>query len=193
MQDETTYIEAKNYYKGEIIFREGEKGGCMYSLESGRVGIYANYGTPKQTLLTELEEGSFFGEMGMLRGFPRSATAIALVPGTEVCVITWQILGTLFKKYPSKVIGIMQQMGQRIDRLSLDYIDACGAVTTLVKQRNALVKENKALHETLDRMQNEHAADGMPLWRRIAGEDSKEEDARFKRYMEEYRRYTGKR
>ncbi len=136
MEDKSQYVEILNFNKGETIFREGNPGGCMYEVQAGRVGIVANYGTENVTVLTELREGAFFGEMGMVRGFPRSATAVALDHRTSVSVITWDTMGFYFKDSPSKVVGIMQQMSTRINELSDDYLDACGAVTELLERQD---------------------------------------------------------
>ena len=37
-------MNIKTYSRGEIIFREGDAGDCVYELSYGSVGIYANYG-----------------------------------------------------------------------------------------------------------------------------------------------------
>ena len=78
----------KIYQKGEFIFKQGEYASCMYDICQGKVGIIANYGEDGEKTLTELGEGASFGEMGMLEGYPRSATAVALEDGTEVRVVT---------------------------------------------------------------------------------------------------------
>ena len=45
--------------RNEIIFNEGDKSDCMYDIRLGRVGIYANYGTKEEKLLTELTKESY--------------------------------------------------------------------------------------------------------------------------------------
>ena len=40
--------------RNEIIFNEGDKSDCMYDIHMGKVGIYANYGSKEEKLLTEL-------------------------------------------------------------------------------------------------------------------------------------------
>ena len=40
--------------RNEVIFSEGDKSDCMYDIRQGRVGIFANYGTKEEKLLTEL-------------------------------------------------------------------------------------------------------------------------------------------
>ena len=65
--------------KGDVLYRQGESCDTMYVLGKGRIGLYLGYGTPKEYLLIELSEpGSSLGEMGLLEGEPRNATAVAL-------------------------------------------------------------------------------------------------------------------
>lgn len=59
---------------GEILFREGEQGRHMYVLQSGSIRITKNTSDGVKTLAT-LGPGEFFGEMAILLGKPRSATA----------------------------------------------------------------------------------------------------------------------
>jgi CRP/FNR family transcriptional regulator, cyclic AMP receptor protein len=67
-------LHMREYAAGEIIFRQDEPGLGMYIIESGTVGIYAE-GAPEN--MTELNDGEFFGELPLLDGGERSATAIA--------------------------------------------------------------------------------------------------------------------
>lgn len=182
-------IEVREFRRRQEIFHEGDIGRCMYVVEDGVVGIIANYGSPKkEKLLTELKAGDCFGEMGMVRGLPRSATAVSLDNFTKVSIITWDTFGKYFKNRPSKIVGIMQQMGGRIEELTADYVDACGAVTTLLEQRDALREENRKLSQALAEAEAQ-----MPDWPAAAGEDREREDKVFRKYIEEYRRYKQKR
>ncbi len=190
MEDRTNYIETLRFRKRQVIFREGETGSCLFAVDEGRVGIYADYEKPSQRLLTEIPVGSFFGEMGMVRGLPRSATAVALESDTVVSAITWDTLGLYFKQSPAKIIGIMQQMAQRIETLSTDYMGACGAVESLSRRCDALTDENRRLHRELARLlPRETPVQEMPVWQSIEGESAEEQDARFQKYILEYQHY----
>lgn len=200
METQTVFVEVRAFKKGETIFREGEPGGCAYEIQSGRVAIVAGYGTERETILTELNEGAIFGEMGMVRGYPRSATAVALDPRTDVSIITWESIGRYFKEKPGKIIQIMQQMGMRIEALSGDYMDACAVISDLVEQRDELIQESKhrervvaKLEEKLKRVGvsdgNEAEEHGVPVWKRLEGESLDEENKRFKKYLEAYRNF----
>ena len=126
-------METKTFKKGEIIFKQSDLSDCMYDILWGQVGIYADYGTPEEKLLTTLETERFFGEMGMIEGRLRSATAVALEKDTRVKVITPETFDTYFKENPAKVLLIMQNMSHRIRELTRDYLEACRAVAEAVE------------------------------------------------------------
>jgi len=60
---------------GSVLFRKGERGGAMYLIEDGRVRIHIRDRGGDDVTLAELAAGDFFGEMSILDGKPRSATA----------------------------------------------------------------------------------------------------------------------
>ena len=123
----------KTFKSGAVIFREGTFEACMYALLEGTVGIYAHYGQQDEKLLTELkaEDGACFGEMGLVDGLPRSATAVALSE-VRVEVITGEDFGAFFAENPQRIYGIMAQMGSRIRGLSQDYLEVCRAASEMV-------------------------------------------------------------
>jgi CRP-like cAMP-binding protein len=68
-----------------MIFREGDESSEAYWILSGKVEISIE--TPQgRSVLTTLEEGEIFGEMGMIDDLPRAATARALTT-TELDVV----------------------------------------------------------------------------------------------------------
>ncbi|MFN8095439.1 MAG: cyclic nucleotide-binding domain-containing protein [Vicinamibacteria bacterium] len=65
--------------RGEAILKEGQPGGSLYMLTSGRVRAFRkNATTGKQDILGDLKEGAFFGEVSILTGQPRMASIVAL-------------------------------------------------------------------------------------------------------------------
>ena len=68
---------AKTFQKGDIIFSEFEPGDTFYLIQSGRVQILKIMGEIEKTI-DILQPGEIFGEMAILEGAPRSATAFAL-------------------------------------------------------------------------------------------------------------------
>lgn len=68
---------------GDVIFNEGERSEKFYFLLKGQVRISKIIEGIGEEALTVLEPGDYFGEMALILGTPRSATAIA---NTEVIV-----------------------------------------------------------------------------------------------------------
>jgi len=59
------------------LFRHGDEGDAMYLIERGRVRISIQDEDKNEVTLAELAQGDFFGEMSILEGMPRSASAEA--------------------------------------------------------------------------------------------------------------------
>src|SRR6266496_80576 len=57
------------------LFHAGDLGDAMYLIESGRVRITINDDDNKEIILAELAQGDFFGEMAIIDGKQRSASA----------------------------------------------------------------------------------------------------------------------
>ncbi len=62
--------------QGEIIFLEQEKGEYFYFIEKGKVKI-SHIDSENEFIVAILKEGEIFGEMAILNGLARNATAIA--------------------------------------------------------------------------------------------------------------------
>ena len=70
-------VHRRSYRDGEVVFWEDEPGVGMYVVQGGEVGIYKDFGKPEQQQLERLLPGDFFGEMALLAGDFRQATAVA--------------------------------------------------------------------------------------------------------------------
>ena len=149
-------METKTIKKGEIIFKQGDLSDCMYDILWGKVGIYANYGTPEEKLLTTLETERFFGEMGMIEGRLRSATAVALEKDTRLKVITPESFDAYFKESPAKVLLIMQNMSHRIRELTRDYLEACRAVAEAVETEKTGKEKSSWFKEKVRKLMDDY-------------------------------------
>ncbi|WP_248925953.1 cyclic nucleotide-binding domain-containing protein [Paenibacillus hamazuiensis] len=65
-----------SYSKGDLLFEEGEFGDSLYIIMQGKARIYLGSGASESTLAI-LGEKEYFGEMALLTGDPRSASAMA--------------------------------------------------------------------------------------------------------------------
>ena len=126
--------QLKTLNKGMFIFKEGKQEDCMYILHTGRVGMYTNYRSKEEVMLSELEAVSFFGEMGIISDEPRNATAVVESSGATVEAISREDLQNMIKKCPKKVYMILRDMSYRLRKLNVDFLKTCKEITDNYKE-----------------------------------------------------------
>lgn len=72
-------LRPMTYQPGEIIFRENEEGKGAFIIQQGSVEIFIA-GNQKSLTITRFHMGDIFGELALIDGAPRSASARALTP-----------------------------------------------------------------------------------------------------------------
>ena len=127
------------FNKDQVIFRENDFATVMYDIVSGKVGIFTGYQTDQEKKIAELEAGTFFGEMGMIEFYPRSATAVALTDGTLLQELEEADLSEYLKDKPEKLLLLMRQLSARIRETTQKYVEAC-----------SVMNENKRAEEEKD-------------------------------------------
>ena len=110
--------------KGTVVVREGDSGQSMYIIGTGSATVTTKAKDGSVIQLAELGEGSFFGEVSLLTGRPRTAT-IATKEDTEVMELTKEALGKIVEKYP-RVKKVMEEFHRR-------RVDS--TIETLIKKR----------------------------------------------------------
>jgi CRP/FNR family cyclic AMP-dependent transcriptional regulator len=108
----TRQHEAQTFVDGEIIFTEGDSSSEMFVVRTGRVEISKNVGGHSMRLAT-LDRGSFFGEMSLLEGLPRSATARAVGDVTLLVLRPGSLLLQI-RRDPTFAFELLQQLSGRI-------------------------------------------------------------------------------
>jgi len=93
---------------GETIFKEGDTAKELYVIQSGQVEIQLG-----NRLLDTLEPNDLFGEMALIDGEPRSATAIAK---TEVALVPMSKKNflALVSRAPSFALDVMTMLARRL-------------------------------------------------------------------------------
>jgi CRP-like cAMP-binding protein len=74
------------YEEGAVIFMRGDPGDSLCGVVSGRVRISASRPGGKEVFLNIMGPGDSFGEIALLDGMPRTATATAMMR-TELSII----------------------------------------------------------------------------------------------------------
>jgi CRP/FNR family transcriptional regulator, cyclic AMP receptor protein len=100
------------FQPGETIFAEGDKGDKMYVVRSGEVEIERD-----GRVVEHLSSGGIFGEMALIDGSPRAATARAKT-ACEVAPITEKTFLFLVHETPFFAIAVMRALANRLRRSS---------------------------------------------------------------------------
>lgn len=98
---------------GEILFREGDEGGEMYFVRSGAVRLSRG-----DVELGVLRAGDYFGEMSMLLGARRSATAAVVEPETELVSISERNMDMILRENPAIVQRLLRDMSARVQAMN---------------------------------------------------------------------------
>jgi CRP/FNR family transcriptional regulator, cyclic AMP receptor protein len=97
----------------EVIFEEGSTGRELFVVLDGKVDIAKVNGASKIVIVT-LGKGEFFGEMAVIDGSSRSATAIAAAPNTKVMRINHARFVYLVSQQPAFALMIMDALSKRL-------------------------------------------------------------------------------
>ncbi len=103
----------RDFRAGDVLFREGEHGEEMYVIQSGLVQILKKVGDEERPLAT-LGRGEFLGEMAILNGKPRTATAVVL-EDAQCLVIDAATLEQMIAKSTEIALRLVKKLARRLD------------------------------------------------------------------------------
>jgi CRP-like cAMP-binding protein len=118
-------IHNRNYISGEYIFYQGDPGIGLYILIEGEVEI--TYSDEKGNCLrfASFSKGDFFGELALVDGEKRNASAIAKSE-VKLAVLFKPDLDEFIEKFPKIGVRIMQGISiivtTRLRKLDEDYL-----------------------------------------------------------------------
>ena len=101
------------YAASEMIFEEGSTGRELFVVLDGKVDIVKNSGADRTVIVT-LGKGEFFGEMAVIDGSARSASAVAAIACTRVMRINHARFVYLVSQQPAFALMIMDALSKRL-------------------------------------------------------------------------------
>jgi len=107
-------LERKTYQAGDRIFKEGDEGIFAYLVQAGSVEIYKE---ASQKVLSTIGPGGIFGEMALIDGKPRAASARA-ASGCTVVIINRANFQHRMKKSDPFVQGLLKILVDTVRRQS---------------------------------------------------------------------------
>ena len=105
-------VDERTLTGGEYLFREGESADYGYVVKSGKIEILKS-GIEGEIVLAELGPGSLFGEMALIDGNPRSASARAQLD-SSVNEIRADTFNQYIRDNPDAAVRLMKTLAGQI-------------------------------------------------------------------------------
>lgn len=126
----------RSYGRGEVIFREEDAGDLLCIVITGLVKVYRSSSDGDEMVLVTLGPSSVFGELPMIDGGLRSASAAAVEATTLLTVNRTALLEALAGS-PALADGLLRSLGSMVRRLTdqtadLVFLDLHGRVAKLL-------------------------------------------------------------
>ena len=106
-------LDTRHFDKGDTIFSYGDTGDAIYMVRTGRVQVYVENTQGEKIILGENERGDVFGEISLLDGGPRTASAVA-VEDTETLTLDREKLLEFVTQHPHAAMDLLTVMGRRL-------------------------------------------------------------------------------
>ena len=143
-------VNNKTFSLGDVIFCQQDPSDLVYEICRGRVGIFLDYETENQKMIADLSDGQFFGEMGVIEGSPRSATAVSLADGTLLRPVTEDGLPAFLCENPDRLLNLMRQLSARTRERTIQYHEVCRALSAAVAAHKQGAEKDPALKQELE-------------------------------------------
>jgi CRP-like cAMP-binding protein len=88
-------VGTQTFERGEAIFHQGSMGSTLYIIVRGQVRIFTTSETGQELTVTLFRDSDFFGEMALLDGQPRAASAEAMCRTTTLTLHRAAFLHTI--------------------------------------------------------------------------------------------------
>jgi CRP/FNR family transcriptional regulator, cyclic AMP receptor protein len=146
-------LRKRRFRRGEVIFHQGDPGEALHIVTEGSVKIVLESVEGDEAILVTLGRGDPFGELALLDGAPRSASAVAVEASEtmslgrpalrELMDVDRALRDALF----AGVAGALRRLTQQIEELH--FLDLSGRLATRLG-RLARASDPEATSVTLD-------------------------------------------
>ena len=119
----------KSYFKGQPIYKEGQKGTVAFMIRKGSVTLYRSV-NGKRIVLDKLERGEIFGEMNVLSKTDRTESAEA-AEYCDLMLLTEQVIQTMLERCPKTI--------QHLTKLLIKRVHKAGDVNPHRTHRNSFL------------------------------------------------------
>ena len=106
-------LTVQTYQRGITIFHKGDPGSRLYVIKTGQVKITSASPEGEEMILTILADNDFFGELSLLDGQPRSASATAMSTTQTLTLHRPDFLDVL-REHPEVLSDVLVVLTERL-------------------------------------------------------------------------------
>ncbi len=117
------HCHRKNYTTKQLIIKEGEPSNDLYYIVSGSVTVLIEDNKGHEIVLAYLNEGEFFGEMGLFIEDQNSTAFVRAKQKSEIARISYDKFKSINNLFPSLLFLISSQLAIRLRKTSLKVSD----------------------------------------------------------------------
>ena len=130
----TRGMRVRRFRRGETIFHLGDPGDALFIVMAGSIKITLPADSGDEAILATLRPGDFFGELALLDGAPRSATAVA-IEATETYILPRDQFRELVATEPVMREALLATLAAEVRRLThhveeLHFLDITGRLAS---------------------------------------------------------------
>lgn len=134
LADIARQLRRRRFRRSEIIFHQGDPGDSLHIVSSGAVKIVLPSIEGEEAIIATLRSGDFFGELALLDGAPRSATAVAL-EASETWTLSRELLLAMLDRSPTLRDSLLAGLARELRRLTghveeLHFLDLAGRLSS---------------------------------------------------------------
>jgi CRP-like cAMP-binding protein len=127
---------ARSYKKGEIVFHQGDLGETLFVVSEGLIKVFVTSEDGDEVVLATLRPGDTFGELALIDGGPRSASASVIEEATLV-LLTRSAFFAALEHHPEIREALFRSLGRLLRRVlvyasDLVFLDLAGRVAKLL-------------------------------------------------------------
>lgn len=123
------------FRQGDTVFRRGDPGDGLYGVLAGRIAVSVESEAGRELILNSFGPGDFFGEIALLDGKGRTATAVARAP-SELLFLARNAFLPFIEDHPQIAIRMIALLCERLRRTTELLEDSAflDVATRLAKQ-----------------------------------------------------------
>lgn len=110
-------VDIEEHPPGTLLFSIGDPGDSLFIVRSGVVELFLTKDTGERIVLETATRGDFFGEISLLDGGPRNASAL-VTESAELLVVDRGDLDALFAIKPAAAMDLLAATGRRLRETS---------------------------------------------------------------------------